>query len=257
MTSILPQSADSRKYIAIYLHIVIIIVMSSVRQCITHPWFERIVLFVIVLNAVTLGLETYPAIMGQYGTVLLRIDLVFVIFFVIELTLRLSVFRHAFFKSGWNCFDFVIVLLTLLPFLGINGLGNLSAFRALRLLRVLSIIPSFKRVLSGIGRALAGSLAVMSVLTILLYVYAVIAVKLFRDASPERFADLDTAFFTFFQIMTLDAWSDIVRPIMDTHWWAGLFFMSFIITAVFILLSIIIGVASSAMQHTTDDDKSS
>lgn len=250
----MPQIADSRKYIAIYLQIVIIIVMSPIRHFITHPWFERVVLSVIVLNAVTLGLETYPAVMEQHGSLLLRFDLLFVIFFVIELTLRLSVFRHAFFKSGWNCFDFVIVLLTLLPFLGISGLGNLSAFRALRLLRVLSIIPAFKRVLSGIGRALAGSLAVMSVLTILLYVYAVIAVKLFRDASPERFADLDTAFFTFFQIMTLDAWSDIVRPIMDMYWWAGLFFMSFIITAVFILLSIIIGVASNAMQHTADDD---
>ncbi|MCU0678538.1 MAG: ion transporter [Candidatus Pacebacteria bacterium] len=228
------------------------------RQILTlviHPAFERLVLMVIVINAITLGLETYPGVMAIYGSTLLRLDLFFVIFFVIELLLKLLVYRGQFWKDGWNWFDASVVLLTILPFLGIAGLGNVSAFRAVRLLRVLSIIPSFKRVLRGIGRALAGSVAVMAVLGVILYVYAVISVKLFRDASPERFADLDSAFFTYFQIMTLDAWSDIVRPIMDVHWWAGLFFMSFIVTAVFILLSIIIGVASNAISHVDDDTK--
>lgn len=226
--------------------------MTVLKSIITNPWFERIVLTVIVLNAITLGLETYPAVMTSYGSLLLRLDLFFVVFFVIELVMRLSVFGRTFFHDGWNWFDATVVGLTVLPFLGISGLGNVSAFRAMRLLRVLSIIPAFKRVLRGIGRALSGSVAVMAVLAVILYVYAVISVKLFRDVSPDRFADLDTAFFTYFQIMTLDAWSDIVRPIMEVHWWAGLFFGSFIITAVFILLSIIIGIASQAVNHPDD-----
>jgi voltage-gated sodium channel len=226
---------------------------ANMYTIVTHPAFERLVLAIIVLNAVTLGLETYPSVMTDYGSILLRLDLFFVGFFVIELILRLSVYGKRFWHDGWNWFDTSVVLLTLLPFLGIAGLGNVSAFRAVRLLRVLSIIPAFKRVLRGIGRALSGSLAVMAVLGVILYVYAVVSVKLFRDVSPERFADLDTAFFTYFQIMTLDAWSDIVRPIMDIHWWAGLFFMSFIVTAVFVLLSIIIGVASNAISHVDDE----
>jgi voltage-gated sodium channel len=55
--------------------------------------------------------------------------------------------------------------------------------------------------------------------------------------------------------MTLDAWSDVVRPLMDVYWWAGPFFMSFIVVAVFILLSIIIGVASNAINHANDDEQ--
>ena len=227
------------------------------QYIVTHPWFERVVIGIIILNAITLGLETYPSVMARYGPALLRLDLFFVMFFVVELAMRLYVYRRAFWHDGWNWFDAAVVLLTLLPFLGIAGLGNVSAFRAVRLLRVLSIIPAFKRVLRGIGRALSGSLAVMAVLGVILYVYAVVSVKLFRDASPDRFTDLDTAFFTYFQNMTLDAWSDIVRPIMEVHWWAGLFFMSFIVTAVFILLSIIIGVASNAIGHADDHNQSS
>lgn len=223
------------------------------KSLVNNPWFERVVLVCIVSNAVTLGLETYPAVMDTYGSVLLGIDLFFVIFFVVELSLRLSVFGKSFWSDGWNWFDATVVGLTILPFFGLSGIGNVSAFRAVRLLRVFSIIPAFRRVLAGIGRALTGSLAVMAVLTVIIYVYAVVSVKLFREVSPERFADLDTSFFTYFQIMTLDAWSDIVRPLIAVHWWAGPFFASFIITAVFILLSILIGIASNAMNESKSE----
>ncbi|MBX9906346.1 ion transporter [Patescibacteria group bacterium] len=225
------------------------------KSIITNPWFERLVLAIIVANAITLGLETYPAIMLAYGSTLMKLDLVFVGFFVIELSLRLSVLGRTFWQDGWNWFDATVVGLTVLPFLGVSGIGNVSAFRAVRLLRVLSIIPSFRRVLAGIGRALSGSFAVMAVLAVILYVYAVVSVKLFRDVSPEKFADLGTSFFTYFQIMTLDAWSDIVLPIMAVYWWAGMFFVSFIVTAVFILLSILIGVASNAMNENDTEKK--
>jgi voltage-gated sodium channel len=227
-------------------------IISVSKRIVTATWFEYLVLVAIMCNAMTLGLETYPAVMASYGTILLRIDVFFIGFFVCELALRLSAYGRSFWRDGWNWFDASVVTLTVLPYLGIAGLGNVSAFRAVRLLRVLTIIPSFKRVLEGIGRALAGSVAVMAVLVIILYVYAVISVKLFRDVSPERFADLHSAFFTYFQIMTLDAWSDIVRPIMEVYWWSGLFFMSFIITAVFILLSIIIGIASNAVKYSDE-----
>lgn len=226
---------------------------SKLKAVIESSQFEYMVIGAILLNAITLGLETYPAIMNTYGSILLNVDLFFVLFFTTEISLRLLAQGRRFFQEGWNWFDFTIVGLTLLPFLGIAGLGNVSAFRSLRVLRLLAAIPAFRRVLRGIGRALSGSMAVLCVLTVILYVYGVIAVKLFRDASPELFADLDGAIFTLFQIMTLDAWSDIVRPIMDVYWWSGLFFASFIITTVFILLSIVIGIASNAMADKTVD----
>lgn len=220
---------------------------------VTTPVFEKIVITAILLNAVTLGLETYPAVMTQYGSWLRMIDTGFILFFVCELLIKLFAYRTHFFRSGWNWFDLSIVTLTVLPALGITGLGNVSAFRALRLLRLLSVIPSFRRVLSGIMRALQDSVAVMCVLSVILFVYATVAVKLFGEHSPEYFGDLDTAFFTFFQIMTLDAWSEIVRPLMEVYPFAGLFVVSFIVVTVFILLSIMIGIASSAMNKVNDD----
>lgn len=228
---------------------------TPLQAFVTHRWFERVVITAIILNALTLALETYPAVMAQYGEVLLSIDKLFIAVFVGELSLRLAAYRLAFFKTGWNWFDFSVVTVTLLPFLGISGLGNVSAIRALRVLRLLSVVPSFRDVLSGIGRALAGSFAVMCVLTVILYVFSVMSVKFFRNAAPEYFSDLDAALFTLFQIMTLDAWSEVVRPLMVVHPWSGLFFIAFVVTTVFILLSIIIGVASNAISQPDDERK--
>ncbi|MBY0309693.1 ion transporter [Patescibacteria group bacterium] len=228
---------------------------SFFQALVSNVWFERFIITAIVLNAITLALETYPAVMTSIGPTLLVIDKLFLAVFVSELVLRISVFRLSFFRSGWNWFDFSVVFVTLLPLLGIAGLGNVSALRAVRILRLLSVVPSFRDVLSGIGRALMGSFAVMCVLSVILYVCAVLSVKFFRAASPEHFADLDNALFTLFQIMTLDAWSDVVRPLMSVYPWAGLFFIGFIVTTVFVLLSIIIGVASSAINQPESDRK--
>jgi voltage-gated sodium channel len=228
---------------------------ARLQQFVTRPWFERVIVAAIILNAITLALETYPGVMSSYGPTLFIVDKLFIMLFVTELVLRIGAFRLQFFRSGWNWFDFSVVAVTLLPFLGITGLGNVSALRAVRILRLLSVVPAFRDVLSGIGRALAGSFAVMCVLSVILYVCAVLSVKFFRTAAPEYFADLDNALFTLFQIMTLDGWSEIVRPLMTLYLWAGLFFIAFIVTTVFVLLSIIIGVASSAINQPESDRK--
>jgi voltage-gated sodium channel len=229
------------------------VINTKLQKIVTSTWFEKLIVVAILLNAVTLGLETYPKVMTTYGEQLLLADTLFLVFFVSELVLKISVYRRRFFADGWNWFDFSIVTLTLLPALGVPGVGNISAFRALRLLRLLSIVPTFRRVLRGITIALKASFAVMIVLAIILYIFSVSSVKLFRDVSPDYFSDLDAAVFTFFQIMTLDAWSDVVRPIMEVYPLAGLYFIAYIVMTVFILLSIIIGVAANAIEHAQDE----
>lgn len=116
-------------------------------------WFERVVAVAIAINAITLGLETYPRVMRSYGDILHALDLAFILFFVCELIGRMTAYGRAFWRDGWHWFDFSIVTITLLPVFGISALGNVSAFRALRLLRLLSAIPSFRSVLMGLMRA--------------------------------------------------------------------------------------------------------
>ena len=104
----------------------------------THPYFERTVVVLIGLNAITLGLETLPGVMAQWGDLLLTIDFAFIVFFTAEIVFRITAQGWRFFKNGWNIFDFAIVAITLMPFVG--NLSVLRAFRILRALRILSVI---------------------------------------------------------------------------------------------------------------------
>lgn len=219
------------------------------KKILEHRFFEYMVLLAIISNAILLGVETYPSIMRQYGTTLHYVDVGFILFFTAELLMKLFVYRMRFFRSGWNIFDLCVVLLTILPVL-----GNVSALRAVRILRALRLIsgiPSLRRVIESIFKAAAEFGAVLGVLTIVLYIYAVMGSKLFHTESGEHFGDLGKAMFTMFQVMTLDAWSDIARPIITQSPVLGLiFFISFIGIAVFLLLSIVVGIASNALQNS-------
>lgn len=221
--------------------------MKYLATVVNSIWFDRVVMVAILGNALTLSLETYGEVMTQFGPELRVIDQFFIGFFIVELCLRLIVYRRAFFSDGWRWFDLVIVVLTTLPMLGISALGNVSAFRALRLLRLLGAVPAFRGVFEGIIRALRDSAAVMGVLVVLVAIFAIVAAKLFGEIDPEHFGNMHTAMFTLFQIMTLDAWSDIVRPLMEVSVKAGVFFVTYIVVVVFILLSTIIGIAANAM----------
>ena len=55
--------------------------------------------------------------------------------------------------------------------------------------------------------------------------------------------------FTLFQIMTLESWSmGIVRPVMETHPYAWLFFVPFILFATFTILNLFIAIIVNTMQ---------
>jgi voltage-gated sodium channel len=221
---------------------------SRLHRLVEHPWFARLVMIAILLNAVTLGLETSRPLMRTYGTFLHTLDLAFIAFFTAELTLKLVVYRRAFFHEGWNIFDFVIVILTLLP-----AFGNLSVLRALRVLRVLrllSIVPRFRVVVQGFFDALGGLAAVAGILFILLYISAVLSSKLFGDAFPELFGTLPRSLLAMFQLMTLEGWtSEIVRPILAVYPFAWLFFIPFIGITTFTLFNLLIGIIVNSMQH--------
>lgn len=82
-----------------------------------------------------------------------------------------------------------------------------------------------------------------ALLLLVYYIYAVLGTRIFGVAIPEYFGNLGRSFFTLFQIMTGDSWSEsIARPVMRSYPYAWIYFISFIIIVSFIVLNIIIGV---------------
>lgn len=220
---------------------------ARLRDIVERPATQRVVLALILVNAVILGLETVPSAMARYGTALVALDQLILTAFVVEIVARLLVHRLAFFRDPWSVFDFLVVGIALVPATG--DLAVLRALRVLRVLRILTIVPSMRRVVGALLSAIPGLSSIAVVLLLIYYVFAVIATNLFATAYPEWFGDLGRSLYTLFQIMTLESWSmGIARPVMENFPYAWAFFVPFILIATFTMLNLFVAIIVSAMQ---------
>jgi voltage-gated sodium channel len=212
-----------------------------------RPRIRQFIIGVIIFNAILLGLETSPEVMGAAGTIILTLDWICLAIFVIEIALKLVAHGARFFRSGWNVFDFLIVGIALMP--ATHGLSVLRALRILRVLRVISAAPRLRRVVEGFVTALPGMGSVFLLMGIIFYIGAVMATKLFGASFPEWFGTLGASFYSLFQIMTLESWSmGIVRPVMDVYPYAWLFFVPFIMVTTFAVVNLLVGLIVNSMQ---------
>ena len=218
--------------------------------------WEQFIIAVIVINAITLGLETEPAIMRAIGPVLMTLDALILTIFVVEIVLRLYAHGLKFFRDPWSIFDFAIVSIALIPSSG--PFTVLRALRILRVLRLISVIPSLRKVIGGLVASLPGLASIFVLLLLVFYVFAVMATKLYGPSFPDWFGSIGASLYTLFQVMTLESWSmGIVRPVMEMHPEAWMFFIPFIACTAFTVLNLFIGVIVSAMQEEHDSTASS
>lgn len=226
---------------------------SRVAGFINLPLVQRGILALILINAVTLGLETSPDIMARFGYGIHFLDKVILAVFVVEIALRLYVHRGSFFRDPWSVFDFLVVGIALVPATG--QFSVLRALRVLRVLRILTIVPSMRRVVGALLGAIPGLASIGMVLLLIYYVFAVIATNLFATAFPEWFGNLGRSFYTLFQIMTLESWSmGISRPVMEQFPYAWGFFIVFILIATFTMLNLFIAIIVNAMQTFSEGE---
>ena len=220
---------------------------NLLRSIVESRGFNVAITLVIVVNAVTLGLETWPRAMEVAGPLLLTIDAAALWIFTAELGLKLWVYRRRFFGSAWNIFDLAVVTIAWIPSVG--PLSVLRALRIMRVLRLVSVVPQMRTVVGALFKALPGMGSIVAVLALVFYVAAVMATKLFGAAFPEFFGSIGASMYSLFQIMTLESWSmGIVRPVMEEFPNAWAFFVPFIIATSFTVLNLFIALIVNSMQ---------
>lgn len=224
---------------------------AAVARLTLSPLFQRVVVALILLNAVTLGLETSDTVTERFGGALDLIDTALLWAFTAELALRVYAFRGRFFRDAWGLFDLAVVAIAWVPATG--ALSVLRALRILRVLRLVSVVPSLRVVVEAMLAALPGMGSIVLLMALLFYVFAVMAVKLYGEDMPEAFGTLGASLFTLFQLMTLDDWANIVKPAMERHPLALLFFMPFILVATFVVLNLFIGVIVESIQSLREE----
>ena len=228
-------------------------VRQRLREFITASGVQNVILVLIIINAISLGLETSPRVMGSIGGFIGLLDSVILAIFVAEVVIRIFVHRAAFFKDAWSVFDLLVVGIALVPATG--PFAVLRALRVLRVLRVLTIVPSMRRVVGALLGAIPGLVSIAMVLVLVYYVAAVVTTNLFAESFPDWFGSIGASLYTLFQVMTLESWSmGIARPVMEKFPYAWAFFVPFILIATFTMLNLFIAVIVNAMQTVSDEE---
>jgi len=224
-----------------------------VKKLVDSQWFQNFIIGLIIINGITMGLETSKDIVEQFGTILHVFDKLVITIFTIEIVLRIYVHRISFFKDAWSLFDFVIVAISLAPTGG--GFEIFRVLRVFRLFRLVTVIPQMRKIVLALVSVIPGMASIAGLLSLLFYIFAIMSVQLFGETFPAWFGTLGDAFYTLFQIMTLESWSmGIARPVMEVYPLAWLFFVPFIFVVTFIMINLIIAVVVDAMNDLKEED---
>lgn len=184
---------------------------------------ERAMLTAIIINAVVIFALYFPEYRNSWW--LLTIDHAFILFFLVEVIVKLAVLKpREYFSAAWNRFDFLIVMGSLPVFLeGVLDIPDaagllilLRLFRLIRLVRFLRFIPNIEQVMAGLGRAMKASVFVLAVLVFLNFMLAIITCHFYAEMAPQYFGNPLVSIYSIFQLFTLEGWNEIPAAIVKT-----------------------------------------
>jgi voltage-gated sodium channel len=228
---------------------------SGITSIVESPRFRQTVTILILLNAIIVGMETYPDIKAAYGSILYAADRVILYLFTAELLLRFMAAKPplVFFRSGWNIFDLVIVAVGYLPASQFFTVARL--FRIVRVLRAISVMPDLQKVVAALLLSLPSLAHIAVLLALLIYVYGAVGTSLFGGVAPKYFGSLHQSVLTLFSVITLEGWvgvMDEVLPHMPAAW---IYFVTFILLGTFVALNFFVGVIVNNLQTAASEEQ--
>ncbi len=259
-------------------------VKQKLTNIVNSKIFEKLITITILVNCFFIGVETYTE-----SSLITFIQNTCLCIFVVEVILRYLASNNlkAYFSSGWNVFDLIIVLVCIIP----ESLFGSAAFAStLRILRVFRIIKLFRTndeielLITVLSKSVKTLFYNLVIFLIFLYLFAVIGVEIFKlpdpselneeeriaysafidefpnapSFSPDPYCDLGETTFTLFRILTGEDWTDIRYKLIKANK-LGLIHVNnsaitcyhvlwYIISA-FLLLNLLIGAILTNYQH--------
>lgn len=253
---------------------------AQVARLLQHPAFDAIIGVVIVLNAVTIGLEQSMSLRGQDATIPWAFEHVFLVIYVVELGLRFFAFKGAALNERWVRFDLFLVTLGIVttwilePFVEDPpaALNPLLVLRTTRLLRVGKTMKFFVRVTEcwRLVRGFINSSAIIVytfvVWFLTLYVFSCLGVEIItkhtlNGTDPEFTAVVNRFFRTLPQTMVtlvrfacLDNTGDVYQTLVDKDPWLFIYFGALILIVSVVLFHTLGAVIFSCMLEQNSDE---
>jgi len=232
------------------------IVGSSVNNALV----QLFIIILIVANAILMGVSTTERVRNDLplAKVIDNVDRAFLLIFTVETAMQLYYFGFALFLDWWLVFDLVVVFVSW-------GSARYQVFRSFRIFRGFRLVTRVKPLrdlVLALGEVLPRMSAIVALLLVTFYVFAVLFTELYSDVPVAQFEgdeglsypffeSLPQSLFTCFQMMTME-WSEICRELLPIHRTAWIPIVSFVMIAGFIVFNLIVAVVVEAVATTEE-----
>jgi len=264
---------------------------ETVRQFNGGSRFQQLVAVLIGLNFFTNAMEkeidvpgVYEPYPQKYPVLWQNLEDVFNVVFLCELLINLyGNWWCRFWRSSWNVFDVIVVTVGVLSLMRLTEgpLGLLRMLRAFRVFRLFKRVKSLNKIIVALGRAIPGVTNAFIIMIIFTAIYAMLAVEFFHGFGAdgeyvnmytnvsvsaitgrgmyygkEYFGSFSRAFYTMWQVLTGESWSEaVVRPLLFgwneaqglSSTGVALFFVSFLIICAIVLINVVVAVLLEKM----------
>ncbi|CAH1792478.1 unnamed protein product [Owenia fusiformis] len=246
---------------------------KAMYQLVESRFFSTFILGIIMLNTGILVAQTWEEVAVRCGWYFSALDNAFLGAYIMEFVLKVYAYRKLYFKDGWNILDFSIVIFNcidfILPLVLINVTGfnaaalfrllrifkAIRAVRALRVLRTIRFLSNLQVIMATCLQSVQSMGAIIMLILLFMYIFAVVGRGLYGHLDPERFGNLGVAFFTLFQLMTLDDWFYIYSDVTNRDPNAVhiiFYLMLYIVMEYFIFLNLFVAVLVDNFQLTLE-----
>jgi voltage-gated sodium channel len=212
--------------------------------------FETFIIIIIVTSAMLVGAKTYdlPPSMLESLRIL---DWVVTLIFLFEIGIRFAAeeSKANFFRSAWNIFDTLIVIVSLIPIEDTEMVLVARLVRVFRVMRMISFIPELRLLLNSLLIALPRLGYVMLLMFIIFYIYAAVGSLFFESINSFLWGDIARAMLTLFRVMTFEDWTDVMYEVMEVYPWSWVYFVSFIFLTAFAFLNMVIGIVVNVLEE--------
>ena len=181
--------------------------LNTIRRIAESPSFDQIIIALILLTAFIIGLEAFPEFINpQRSSIISILHKLILIAFIIEAAIKIIAEMPSplnYFKSGWNLFDFSLIVLALLPI--DNEFAMLGrVFRLFRVLRLVNALPELRLIVETLVKSIPSMFHITILMSILFFIYGVLGFHLFHEHDPTHWRNLAYSLLTLFRIVTLE-----------------------------------------------------
>jgi hypothetical protein len=229
-------------------------------ELVNHEKVQALSVLLISINAIMMGLATFNFVSNDppLSAAFEYADTAFLTIFTVELSLQFIHHGVRLFSDSWLLFDFTLIIMSW----SLASFQVIRAFRIFRALRLVNRVRVMRHLVMALGSVMPRLGAIILLLCLLYYVYAVMFTQLFGDLAEQGaldetyFSRMDNSFFTLFQLMTLDDWDRIARQLQAAISWSWAPLLSFVIITAFIVVNLIIAVICDAVSALQSKEKS-